>query len=117
MEDDTTILAFLDQICEVFRPEWRVTAKQCVGDDSHGPHVNRLAMSLLQHNFRCRVTKGASHSSQHLVLRVKHLGDTKVSQYERRVGFACKVEQIFGLEIFGIVSADTWNEELRTVPL
>jgi hypothetical protein len=92
VEDDTTVLAFLNQICEVLRPEGGVTAEQCVGDDSHRPHVDRLAMSLLHHDFWCCISEGASHGSQHLVLRVQHLRDTEVSQHKGGVSFASEVE-------------------------
>lgn len=104
VEDNTAVLALLNQVCKVLGPEWRVTTEQCVGDDSHGPHVDRLAVALLQHNLRRCVTKRTSHGGQHLVLRVEHLGDTEVSQHKGRIRFASDIEQVLGLEIYGIVS-------------
>jgi hypothetical protein len=35
VEDHATVLALFYEIGQVFRPEWRVTAKQRVCDDSH----------------------------------------------------------------------------------
>lgn len=101
MEDHTAVLAFLNQICEVLGSERRVTAKKSISDDTHGPHIDGLAMALLQHDFRRRISEGASHGGQHLVLGVEHLSDTKISQHKGGVSFACKVKKVLWLEICG----------------
>lgn len=57
MENDTAVLALLNQIGQVLGPERGVTAQKGVGDDAHGPHINRLPVTFLKHDFRCSITK------------------------------------------------------------
>ena len=82
MEDDLCARALLDQILEVLTAEWRVSAEKRVGDNAEGPHVDWLAMALLEHDFWGGVAKGAGHGGEDLVLGVEHLGDTEVGEDE-----------------------------------
>jgi hypothetical protein len=117
MEDNATILALFNQICEVLGSERRVTAEKSVGDDTHGPHVDGLAVAFLQHNLRRRISEGASHGGQHLVLGVEHLSDTEIGQHKGGVGFACEVKKVLRLEICEQVSAKSRAGRTKAVPL
>lgn len=88
MEDDTATLALLDQICQTLATEWRVTAKERVGDDSQRPHVYGLAVSLLHHDLGRCVSERSGHGSQLLSWCVQHLGDAKVGKHQGRVFIA-----------------------------
>ena len=85
MEDDSAVLGLFDQIGQVLAAEGRVTAEKSVGDDTEGPHVDGLAMSLLEHDLRCCVAKRASHGFENAVGAVEMLGDSKVGEYKSRV--------------------------------
>jgi len=117
MEDNATVLALLNQVCEVLGSEGRVTAEESVGDDTHGPHIDGLAVALLQHDLRRRISEGASHGGQHLVLGVEHLSDTEISQHKGGVGFACEVKKVLGLEICVNVSEKSRMDRTKAVPL
>ena len=99
MEDDPAVLALFNQIGQVLRSEGRVTAKECVRDDAHGPHVYGLAVSLLEHDLRCGVAKRARHGGEDFVLRVEHLGDTKIGEHKGGVRVLGEVEKVLGFEI------------------
>jgi len=100
MENDSAILALFDQIGQVLGPEGRVSAQQCVCNDAHGPHVHGLAVPLFEHDFGRGISKGARHGGENLVLGVKHLGNAKVGEHERRVGVLGEVEEVLRLEIW-----------------
>ena len=74
-------------------------------------------MALFQHDLRRRISEGTSHGSQHLVLGVEHLSDTEIGQHEGRVGFACEVKKVLGLEICANVSAKSRMGRTKSVPL
>jgi hypothetical protein len=57
VENDAPVTAFLDEVLEILASEGRVSAKESVGNDTEGPHINRLAVPLLQHDFWGGVTK------------------------------------------------------------
>jgi hypothetical protein len=85
VEDNSSVLGLFDQISQVLAAERRVTAEKSVGDDSERPHVDRLAMSLLEHDLGCCVSKGAGHGLENAVGAVEMLGDSKVGEYKSRV--------------------------------
>lgn len=57
-------------------------------------------MTLLQHDFRRRIAKRASHGAQYAVFGVEHLSNAKVGENETRIQFRCQVQKIFWLEIY-----------------
>jgi hypothetical protein len=81
VEDDSSVLGLFNQIGQVLAAERRVTAEKSVGDDAEGPHVDGLAMSLLEHDLGCGIAKGASHGFENAVGAVEMLGDSKVGEY------------------------------------
>lgn len=85
VEDNSAVLGLFDQVCQVFAAERRVTAEKGVGNDTKRPHIDRLAMSLLEHDFGCCVTKGTSHGLENAVRAVEMFGDAKVCEYQSRV--------------------------------
>lgn len=99
VEDNLCAGALLDQVLEVLAAERRVAAEEGVGDDAHGPHVDGLAVALLEHDFWGGVAEGASHGGEDLVLGVEHLGDAKVGEDEVGVGVGGEVEKVLWLEI------------------
>lgn len=100
MENDFGVGALLDQILKVLATERRVTAQKGVGDYAQGPHVYWLSVTLLQHNFRGGISKGASHGGEYFIAGVEHLGDTKISKDKVGVGVVCKVKEVLGFEIW-----------------
>jgi hypothetical protein len=100
VENDRAIGAFSDQVLKVFASEGRVAAEQGVGDDTHGPHINGLAVTLLAHHFGGGIAKRACHSLEGLALAIEHLGDAEISKDEIGVGVLAQVEQVLGLEIY-----------------
>jgi hypothetical protein len=100
VENDPTVLALLDQIGQVLRPEGRVTAQQCVGNDTHGPHVYGLPVSLFEHDLRGGVAKRACHGGEDFVFRIKHFGDAKVGEHEGRVRVFGEVEEVLGFQVW-----------------
>ena len=99
VEDNTSILALFNKVREVLRSEWRVSAKQGIGDDAHRPHVYWLAVPLLQHDFWCSISKRTGHGGEDLVLGIQHLGNAEICENKRGVGFLREVEEVFWLEI------------------
>jgi hypothetical protein len=99
VEDDLGVAALVDEVLEILGAEGRVSAEERVGDDAEGPHVDRLSVALLQHHFGRRISKGAGHGGENLVLGVQHLGDAKVGEDEIRVGGLGEIEQVLGFEI------------------
>ena len=97
MEDNTATSAFFDEISYVLAPEGRVAAKKCVGDDAKGPHVDRLAMALFEHNLGCCITERASHGRQHTIRRVKHFGNTKICEDKRGLRVFAQVKEVLRL--------------------
>jgi hypothetical protein len=85
VEDDSAVLGLFNQVGQVLAAERRVTTEKSVGDDTEGPHVDRLAMSLLEHDLGCCVAKGAGHGFENAVGAVEMLGDSKIGEYESRV--------------------------------
>ena len=57
MENDSGIAAFIDEILEILASERRISAEESVGNDSKGPHVYWLSMTLLQHDLWGCVSK------------------------------------------------------------
>jgi hypothetical protein len=49
--------ALVDEVLEVLGAEGRVAAEQGVGDDAERPHVDRLAVALLEHHLGGRVAE------------------------------------------------------------
>lgn len=67
VEDDAAGGALVDQVRQVLGAEGRVAAQERVRDDAQGPHVDGLAVALLQHHLRRRVPERPGHGGQHLV--------------------------------------------------
>jgi hypothetical protein len=85
VEDHSCIGAFFDKVLEVLTAEGRVSTEESVGDYTKRPHIYSFAVAFLQHNFGCCVAKGASHGCENFVFRVKHFGNSKISQDKIRV--------------------------------
>ena len=81
MEHDLAALAFVNQLPQVLGPERRVSAQESIGNDAHGPHVDRLAMTLALHDFGGSVAERARHSRQNFGAVAEGLGNTKVGQH------------------------------------
>lgn len=109
MEYNTPILALLDQVCQTLAAERRVTTEQSVGNDTHGPHVHRLAVSALQHHLGSGIAEGASHGCELLVGGVEHLRDTEISEHKGRILGGCNVEKILRLEVYAVVRTRARN--------
>lgn len=114
VEDNTAVLTLLDQVCQALTTEGGVSAEQSVGNDAHGPHVNRLAVSTLQHDLGGGITEGTSHGRELLVGRVEHLRNTEICEYERRIFGGGDVKKVLGLEICMVVRTRVFNTVLRT---
>jgi hypothetical protein len=80
MEDDSAVLGLFNQVGQVLAAERRVTTEKSVGNDTEGPHVDRLAMSLFEHDLGCCVAKRPSHGLENAVGAVEMLGDSKVGE-------------------------------------
>lgn len=102
MEDDGGVGALLDEVLQRLGAEGRVAAEKRVGDDAQGPHVHGLAVAALQHDLGGGVAEGAGHGGEDLVLAVEHLGDAKVGEDQVGVVVLCQVEQVLGLEVWGV---------------
>lgn len=100
VEDNPAAAGLFDQVGEVLRAERRVTAEKGVGDNSQRPHVDGLAVALLEHNFRRGISKRSSHAGEELGGGFQHLGNTKVCKDEGRVGCGGKVEEVFGFQVY-----------------
>lgn len=57
VEYDFSVTALVDQILQVLATERRVSAKQRIGDDAKRPHIDRLRVAFLQHDFRGSITE------------------------------------------------------------
>lgn len=99
VKDNRGRAAFLEQIPEILASEWRVAAEQSVRNDTHGPHVDWLAVSLAVHDLGGGVPKRASHGLEGLLFTIERLGNTKVRHHEVGIVVCCDVEQVLGLEI------------------
>ena len=104
MEDDLGTATLFDQILQVLTAEWRISAEEGVGDDSQGPHVDRLSVALLEHDFWGGVAEGTGHGGEDFIFGVKHLGDTEVGEHEVRLWVGGEVEEILWLEIYETIS-------------
>ena len=82
MEDNIAGVALIDEVLQVLRTERRVAAKQDIGNDTHRPHVNGLAMGLAHHNLGSSIAERACHGREQLILVAEHLCDAKVGQHE-----------------------------------
>ena len=94
VEDDAPGAALLDQVGEVLRPKGRVPAQQGVGDHAERPHVDRLPVAALEHDFWGGVAKGAGHRGEDFVGGVKHLGDAEVGEDQFGMGVTGQVEKV-----------------------
>lgn len=92
-------LAFSDQFLEVLASERRIAAEKCVSDNTQGPHVNGLAMTLFLHHLRRSIAERTRHCFQSIVLAIKGLGNTEVGQDKIRVIFRGHVNKVFRLQI------------------
>jgi hypothetical protein len=99
VEDYSAVLGLFDQVGQVLAAERRVTTEKSVGNDAERPHVDRLAMSLLEHDLGCCVAKRAGHGLENAVGAVEMFGDSKVGEYKSRVVGLCQVEEVLGFEI------------------
>lgn len=99
VEHYLSVAALVDQVLEVLRAEWGVTAQKGICDDAHRPHVDGLSVALLQHNFRGGVAERAGHCGEDFVLGVEHLRNAEIGQDQVGVGRLAEVQQVFGLEI------------------
>lgn len=82
MKDNSSIAAFINQVRKTLATERRVPAEKSIGDDSQRPHIDRLSVTLLQHNFRSSIAEGSGHGREHFVARVEHFGDTEIGKHE-----------------------------------
>lgn len=99
MKDNLGAGAFLDQIREVLRAEWAVTAEKGISDYAQGPHIDRLSVALLEHDFWGGIAKGAGHGGENFVLCIEHFGDAKVGEDEVGVWVGGEVKEVLRLEI------------------
>lgn len=99
VEDDLSASALFNQIGQVLGTEGRVSAKQGVGDNTEGPHVDGLAVTLLKHNLWGGVAEGARHAGQNLAGAIQHLGNTEICEDQRRMGVGTEVEKVFGFQV------------------
>jgi hypothetical protein len=99
VEDHRGAVAFLQEVGEVLAPERRVAAEQGVRNDTHGPHVDRLAVALAVHDLGGSVAERARHGLQGLLLASQRLGNTKVGEDEVRVGVFGDVDEVLGFQI------------------
>lgn len=98
VEDDSAATGLLNQVGQVLRPEWRVTAEKSVGDNAHGPHVDGLSVALLKHNLRRSITKRPSHARENLGGVFQHFCDTKVCQHQGRLTRS-EIKEVFGFQV------------------
>lgn len=99
VEDHLGVAAFVDEVLEVLRPERRVTAEKGVCDDTHGPHIDGLAMTLLQHDFGGGVAEGASHCREDFVLAVEHLSNAEIGKNEIGLNVPGQVKQVLRFQV------------------
>lgn len=57
VEDDLFVTALFDEIAHGLAAEGRITTEKRVGNDTEGPHVYRLAMAFLFHDFWRSIAK------------------------------------------------------------
>jgi hypothetical protein len=107
VENDPSVTALLDEILKVLTAERRVSAKKCVGDDTHRPHIYGLSMTFLQHNLGSGITKGSSHCREHFVFRIQHFCNSKIGKDKVGSMLAGEVQKILRFEIWNIL--DTGN--------
>lgn len=99
MKDDLCTRALLDQILKVFGAEWAIAAEKGVGYDAQGPHVDWLAVTLLEHDLWGGVAEGASHGGKDFILCIEHLRDAEVGEDKVGVRVGSEVEEVLRLEI------------------
>lgn len=99
MKDNLCARALLDQILEVLRAERAITTEKGISDYAQGPHIDWLAVALLQHDFWGGIAERAGHGGEDFVLCIEHLGDAKVGEDEVRVWVGGEVEEVLRLEI------------------
>lgn len=99
MEDNCCIAALFNQVLKALASEGRITAKQSVGNDAEGPHIDRLSVTFLQHHFWSCVAEGSCHCGEDFVLGVQHFCNTEIGENEVGVSIAGEVEEVFRLEI------------------
>jgi hypothetical protein len=92
VENDSGIAALIDKVLEVLASERGVAAKESVCDYAERPHINRLSVALLQHDFWGGITKRPSHCCEDFVFRVQHLCDAEISKYEVGLRIAREIE-------------------------
>jgi hypothetical protein len=71
-------------------------------------------VTLLEHDFRSSITKGASHRGQDITRALQSFGDTEIGKDKFGVGLLCEIEQVFWFEIWGTLSA-VMSSELSSV--
>ena len=99
MEHHAAGAALVDEVLEVLGAEGRVAAEQGVGDDAERPHVDRLAVALLEHHLGRRVAEGPGHGRKHLVLGAERLCNAEIRQHQVRVEVLGEVEEVLGFEV------------------
>lgn len=99
VEDEGALGTFLEQIGEGFAAEWRVAAKKRIRNDTHGPHVNGLAVALSVHDLGGGITKRASHGLESLLLVVKRLCDAEIGKNQVGSGILSNIQQVLGFQI------------------
>ena len=99
VEDDSAATGLFDQVGQILRAKWRVTTEKGVGDNAHGPQVDRLSVTLLKHDLRRGITKRPSHARKDLRRGFQHLCDAKVCQNKRRVGSRSEIEEVFRFQV------------------
>lgn len=99
MKDNLCAGALLDQILEVLGAERAITTEKGISDYAQGPHIDWLAVALLEHDFWGGIAEGAGHGGEYFVLCVEHLGDAKVGEDEVGIWVGGEVEEVLRLEI------------------
>ena len=99
MKDDLCTGALLDQILKVLGAEWAIAAEKGVSNYAQGPHVDWLAVALLEHDFWGGVAEGASHGGEDFILCIEHLRDAEVGEDKVGVRIGGEVEKVLRLEI------------------
>jgi hypothetical protein len=67
VENDSCVGALFNEVLEVLATEWGVSAEKSVGNHAKRPHINRFAVTFLEHDFWCCITKRASHGCENFI--------------------------------------------------
>lgn len=100
VEDDAARPAFFDKVGQALGAEGRVTTQESVSDHAQRPHVDGLAVALLEHDLGSSVAEGARHAGEYFGGVVQHFRDTEICQDKLRVGGTCEVEEILGFQVY-----------------